>query len=53
MKQIIIAASALAVGALMSGAPAQAEGCLKGAAAGGGAGHRVGHGKAGALRDAP
>jgi hypothetical protein len=48
MKQIIIAASALALGALVSGAPAQAKGCLKGAAVGGVAGHMAGHGKAGA-----
>lgn len=48
MKRIILAASAVALGALVSGAPAQAKGCLKGAVVGGVAGHMVGHGKAGA-----
>ena len=48
MNRILIAVSALALGALVSGAPAQAKGCLKGAVVGGVAGHMVGHGKAGA-----
>ena len=48
MKRILVAVSAVALGALVSGPPAQAKGCLKGALVGGVAGHMVGHGKAGA-----
>ena len=48
MKQVLVAMSAVVLGALVSGAPAQAKGCLKGAVVGGVAGHMVGHGKAGA-----
>ncbi|WP_342166899.1 hypothetical protein [Methylobacterium sp. SD21] len=48
MPRIVIAASALALSALVGTAPAQAKGCLKGAVVGGVAGHMAGHGKAGA-----
>ncbi len=41
MKMILAAAAALTLGAAL--APAQAAGCLKGAAVGGVAGHFVGH----------
>lgn len=51
MRSIIVAASALALGALVSGPPAQAKGCLKGAVAGGVADYTAGHGKAGAAAE--
>jgi hypothetical protein len=48
MKHLTLAASALALAALVGGTPAEAKGCLKGAVVGGVAGHMVGHGKMGA-----
>lgn len=48
MTNRIVLASALAFGALLVGAPAEAKGCLKGAVVGGVAGHVAGHGKMGA-----
>ncbi|AYO86119.1 MULTISPECIES: hypothetical protein [Methylobacterium] len=48
MTYRIALASALTIGALVVGAPAEAKGCLKGAVVGGVAGHMAGHGKMGA-----
>ncbi|MCJ2120012.1 hypothetical protein MKK65_26145 [Methylobacterium sp. J-001] len=48
MTYRIALASALAIGTLVLGAPAEAKGCLKGAVVGGIAGHMAGHGKMGA-----
>jgi hypothetical protein len=48
MKHLAVGISALALAALVGGAPAEAKGCLKGAVVGGVAGHMAGHGKMGA-----
>lgn len=48
MTYRIALASALTIGTLVIGAPAEAKGCLKGAVVGGVAGHMAGHGKMGA-----
>ena len=50
MTNRIAFASALAIAALLTGAPAEAKGCLKGAVVGGVAGHMAGHGKMGRCR---
>jgi len=48
MTNRIALISALTIGAVLVGAPAEAKGCLKGAVLGGVAGHLAGHGKMGA-----
>ena len=48
MTHRIALISALTIGAVLVGAPAEAKGCLKGAVVGGVAGHMAGHGKMGA-----